>query len=132
MLYHGLLIAGAAALAFALVYQGNEANLGRARTVAFCTIAFAQLFYAVGCRSQRYTMPELGLFSNPQLFVAIAISSLLQLSIVTLPFTQPLFEARTELGWAWALVFLLALTPVTIIEVTKLIRAARRRVSPAD
>jgi Ca2+-transporting ATPase len=123
MLYHGLLIASVAAVAFALVYQGDESNLANARTVTFCTIAFAQLFFSLGCRSQRYTMPELHLFSNPHLFAAIAISTLLQLSVATLPFAQPLFETATNLGWGWLLIVCLALTPVTIIEMTKLIGA---------
>jgi Ca2+-transporting ATPase len=121
MLYHGLLIAAVAAVGFALVYRGDESNLAHARTVAFCTIAYAQLFYALGCRSQRYTMPEIGFFSNPVLFGAIGVSLLLQLSVVTLPFARPLFESALHFGWEWLLIFGLALVPVTIVEVVKLV-----------
>ena len=83
ILFHGALIAAVAALGFWIIYQGDESHLARARTVTFCITAFAQLFFAIGCRSQRFTMPELGLFSNPQLFGAIVISGLLQLIVVT-------------------------------------------------
>jgi magnesium-transporting ATPase (P-type) len=61
-------------------------------------------------------MPELGPFSNSHLFWAIAVSGLLQSSVVTLPFAQPVFEVATHLAWEWGLVLLLSLTPVTIIE----------------
>ena len=121
ILFHGSLVAAVAGvLGFWIIYQGNDENLARARTVTFCVTAFTQLFFAVGCRSQRYTMLELGLFSNPHLFGAIIISGLLQLSVVTLPFTQTIFAVATHLSREWLLVGLLSLTPVTVIEVGKL------------
>lgn len=127
ILLHGLLIATAAGLGFWWIHQGEDAHLARARTVAFCITAFSQLFFAVGCRSQRHTMPEIGPFSNPQLFGAIVVSGLLQLAVVTLPFAQPVFEVGTNLTREWWLILGLSLVPVTVIEVTKLIQAALRR-----
>lgn len=121
MLTHGSLVAVAAAFGFWFVYQGSEANLPAARTTAFCITAYAQLFYAVSFRSFRYTMPELGFFTNPHLIGAIIISGLLQLSVITLPFAQPVFEVATNLGPTWFLIALLALTPVTVIEVAKVV-----------
>ncbi len=126
ILFHGTLIATVAGLGFWLIYQGNEAQLGRARAVAFCVCAFSQLFFAIGCRSQRFTMPELGLFTNPHLFGAIVVSGLLQFSAVTLPFAQPVFEVATHLSSEWLLIGVLSLTPVTIIEVVKLLRSISR------
>ncbi len=123
MLLHGTLIAGVAGLGFWLIYQGDKAQLDRARTIAFCVTAYSQLFFAIGCRSQRFTMPELGPFTNPHLFGAIAISGLLQLSVVTLPFAQSVFTVTAHPLREWLLVFGLSLTPVTIIEVAKLLRA---------
>ena len=71
-------------------------------------------------------MPELGLFSNPFLLGAIIISGLLQLSVVTLPFAQPVFEVATHLTWEWLPLIALSLAPVTVIEVVKLARAWRK------
>ena len=127
ILFHGTLIATVAGLGFWLTYQGDAAQVGRARTVAFCVTAFSQLFFAVCCRSQRFTMPELGLFSNPHILGAIVISGLLQLSVVTLPFAQPVFEVATHLTWEWLLIGALSLTPATIVEVGKLLLAAWRK-----
>jgi P-type Ca2+ transporter type 2C len=127
ILLHGTLIAIVGAVGFWIVYQGDESHLSRARTVTFCITAYSQLFFAIGCRSQRFTMPELGPFSNPHLFAAIVVSFLLQLSVVTLPFAQSVFEVATHLSWEWILIGLLAITPVTIIEIVKLLRSALRR-----
>ena len=95
-------------------------------------MAFAQLFFAFGCRSQRHTLPELGLFTNPYLFGAIAISGLLQLGVATLPFARPVFDLTTNPLREWGLIFPLALTPVTVIEVRKLVRAAWARKPQRD
>ena len=126
ILGHGLLVATVTAVGFALVYRGDEANLPRARTMAFCVVSYAFIFYALSCRSFRRTMPELGFFTNPALLGAIAVSCLLQLSVVTLPFARPVFETVAHFGWEWGILALLALTPVTVIEVSKLIRAWAR------
>ena len=128
ILFHGTLGAAVAALGFWLIYQGDDANLSRARSIAFCVTAFSQLFFAIGCRSQRYTMPQLGLFSNPYLFGAIVASGLLQLIVVTLPFAQPVFGATHHSSHEWVLLLLLSLTPVTIIEVGKLLFSQFKKV----
>jgi Ca2+-transporting ATPase len=120
---HGLLVAAVTAVGFGLVYDGTAGSLPRARTVAFCVVSFAFVFYSLGCRSFRRTMPELGLFTNPALVAAIVVSCLLQLSVVTLPFARPVFETAADFGWEWGLLAVLALTPVTVIEAGKLVRA---------
>ncbi len=121
ILLHGILMASASSACFWIEYQGDRAQLPRARTATFCVVAFSQLFFAISCRSQRYTMPQLGLFSNPHLLAAIVISGLLQLSVVTLPLAQPVFEVATHLGSNWLWVLGLSLLPVTIIELGKLV-----------
>lgn len=126
ILLYGSLIAGAATASFWLVYRGQEANLADARTAAFCVTAFSQLFFAVGCRSRRYTMPELGPFTNRSLFAAIALSGLLQIAAVSLPPSQQVFDVTSHPGRTWLLIVPLALAPVTVIEVTKLVRSAWR------
>jgi Ca2+-transporting ATPase len=126
ILLQGVLIAAAAAIAFWWTYLGRTENLDHARTVAFCTLAFAQLFFSFACRSDRYTLPELGFFTNPHLLIAILFSSLLQLGVVLVPIARPVFEVTSEPGSEWLLVFLCALMPVTIVEIGKLLIASFR------
>ncbi len=125
ILAYGLLIASACTFAFGLVYRSN--GLEHARTVAFCVMAFSQLLFSIGCRSQDQTLLQLGLFSNPYLFGAIAVSGLLQLSVILVPLARPVFDAMPHPPWEWALIFLLSLVPVTCIEVAKLVRATLQR-----
>lgn len=125
MLGHGALMAAVAASGFWWIYQGDAEQLPRARMVAFCVTAFAQLFFALGCRSQRFAMPQIGLLTNPYLIGALVISGVLQLSVVALPFAQSVFETGTPLSWEWLLILVLSMTPVTIIEVGKLWRRGR-------
>jgi Ca2+-transporting ATPase len=124
ILMHGALIATVAAIGFWWVYQGNSQNVDAARTVAFCITAFAQLCFSFGCRSDRYTLPQLGLFSNPQLLGAIAISGILQVLVVSVPAIQPLFEVKVSPGDHWWLIAGLSILPVTIVESVKLLWAA--------
>jgi Ca2+-transporting ATPase len=124
IVYHGALNAAVAAVAFYAVYRGDEANLPAARTVAFATLAFSQLLFSFACRSERYTLPELGFLSNPWLIGAIAVSALLQLIVLTVPVLQPLFKVEpVAFAWQWLMIAALALTPVSVVEVSKLVRA---------
>ena len=123
MLAQGALIAAVAILGFWIAYDGSADNLARARIVTFCIAAYSQIFFSIACRSQRFTMPELGLFSNRFLFWAIAFSGLLQLGAVTLPFTRRLFEAPRDIASQWLLILVLSLVPATVVELGKLLRA---------
>jgi P-type Ca2+ transporter type 2C len=127
MFAEGSLMAAMALVAFAVVYRQDPNNLPQARTATFCVLAFTQLFFAIACRSRRFTMPELGLFSNPQLFFALAISGLLQLGVVTLPFARPIFGITADLTlWQWGLVLGLSLVPVSLIEIRKIVSSRKR------
>jgi Ca2+-transporting ATPase len=124
IVYHGALNAVATAVAFYAVYRGREEFLPQARTAAFVTLAMSQLFFSFGCRSFRYTLPQLGPFTNRWLLGAIAVSAALQLTVVTVPILRPFFQvAPVSFAWEWAMITLLSLMPVTVVEVTKLARA---------
>jgi Ca2+-transporting ATPase len=124
ILAHGGLVAAVTLVAFWFTWRGSDdpAAIERAQTTTFCVAAFAQLFFAIGCRSDRRTAFGIGFFRNPPLLAAIAISALLQVAVVTLPMARPVFEVRAELGAGWAFVIALALVPVSVIEVVKWLR----------
>ena len=123
ILLQGVLVAMAGIAAFLLIGSDPHQSLDQVRAATFCTVAFAQLFFSIGCRSLNRTMPELGLFSNRYLLVAIIASLLLQVGTVTIPGVRSAFGVDELPDWNWLLILLLALTPVTIVEVTKLARA---------
>ncbi len=127
ILINGVLIAVATASGFWLVYRGNDENLSQARTAAFCILAYSQLLFSLACRSSRYTMPELGLLTNPHLLGAIAVSALLQLGAVTLPFIQPILEVSAHSMDGWLLILGLSLGPVSVVEIAKIVLALLRK-----
>lgn len=120
ILYHGSLVAAAALLGFWWTYADDPANIDVARSVAFSITAFSQLANAMVYRSHRYTLPELGLFSNPWLFAAFLVSGLLQLAVLTVPFASGVFDVVPHHIMPWLLVIALSLVPATIMELTKL------------
>jgi len=127
ILGRGAMVMAAGAIGFALVLHGAGGELERARTVAFCTVVFAQLLYAFAFRSQRYTLPELGLTTNRPLLGAVTLAILLQLAIVLFPAAHSVFDVSLPTPSEWGLIAGLSITPVTIVEVAKILRSRARR-----
>jgi Ca2+-transporting ATPase len=122
ILVHGFVMATAniGGFAYAYVREGTA----YAQATAFYITTFAQLFFSFACRSHRYTLPQLGIFTNPYLFAAIGMSGILQLSLLWFPLTRNVFfQAVPQFGFDWLVIFLLALVPVSLVEIAKIIRA---------
>lgn len=127
MLISGSLIALAAGLGFAIVGNNHDdEHQVHAKTAAFCIMALSQLFFSFTCRSRTKTVFQVGLFTNPQLIAAVAVSGLLQLGAVTLPFAEPIFKVSAHSVHEWELVVLLALMPATVVEIVKLLYYRKR------
>ena len=75
---------------------GGSGDVVEARTMAFTTLVLAQLFNAFNARSDR-TSAFHHLFTNPLLWGAIALSVVLQVAVVQLPFLNDAFDT-TPLG----------------------------------
>lgn len=105
ILVRGVMIAAVTALAFGWSLH-STGDLTRARTLAFVTLVFCQLFHVFECRSERrniFSLPPLG---NAWLILAVACSALMTLGAVVLPVVQPYFQT-TQLAlqeWLAALV----------------------------
>ena len=127
ILFYGALNAAAAGTAFLLVHGGRAENLPEARTAAFGTLAFAQLLFAFGCRSERTPLFRLGLLSNPWLLGGVALSALAQVAVMTVPFLMPLFKVVPLDGaGTWLTLAALAAAPLAVIETAKLVRGGFR------
>jgi Ca2+-transporting ATPase len=130
ILLFGALVAAVSAIGFGLVLNeagGGPEALPRARTVAFSIMAFSQLALAFGFRSQRFTLPELGPFSNRMLIGAMAVSAALQLAALGLPFARPVFQVTEFPADERLLILILSLVPVTLVELGKILAAWWRR-----
>src|SRR5690606_15106284 len=104
----------------------GSGDIVEARTMAFTTLVFAQLFNCFNARSDR-TSAFHHLFTNPLLWGAIALSVVLQAAVVQLPVLHDAF-GTTSLGAAdWATCALLASVVLWADEVKKLVERAARR-----
>lgn len=116
---HGALISAVMIGGFAWGYHRGGVSHGQA--VAFYVTTFTQLFFSFACRSQRYSLAHLGIFSNPWLAAAVIFSGLLQVSLSWLPLTHEVFFRGTSfLGIDWLIIFLLALAPAILVEIGKM------------
>ncbi len=122
ILFQGLLVCVAALAAFAYVYVPSPDRIDDARAVAFCVVVFDEILRTLAVRSRTLTIFQLGWFTNPVLLLAILASILLQLLILALPFTQPVFRASLHPWQDWLVIVGLALVPTTLIEGAKLVR----------
>lgn len=92
-----------------------------AHTMVFATLITSELLRAFSIRSNKFTLKELGFGSNPQLIKATLLSFALLLIVMYVPVLRDLFEV-VSLTWEWIPVLLLALIPLILGEVSKVIR----------
>jgi Ca2+-transporting ATPase len=97
-------------------------NMLGARTMAFCTLVFSQLFHVFDCKSETRGIFEVGIFSNPFLVAAVATSTIMQLSVIYLPPLQAIFKTTALVGWQWGLILLVAGGPSILIGVYRFAR----------
>jgi magnesium-transporting ATPase (P-type) len=96
----GVVMAAATLLALDLRLPGGvvdgSGDIVEARTMAFTTLVLAQLFNCFNARSDR-TSAFHGMFTNAFLWGAIALSLVLQVAVVHVPFLNHAFDT-TSLG----------------------------------
>lgn len=116
MMIEGLLIGGLAFLAFRM---GMQTNLITARTMAYATIAFAQLVHSVNLRSN-LTVFSKGIFSNKWFIPALLVSTALMLVTLLVPPVQELFQTTNLTLENWLMVVGLSIVPFIFTELRKI------------
>jgi len=108
----GVYIASISVLVFfvGLVYSRYQGitELELARTMAFTTLVFAQLFYVFECRSENFSPFELGFFKNRLLLLAVSLSIIMHLTVIYNPGLQKIFQTAALDLWTWLIILLLA------------------------
>ena len=80
-----------------------------------------ELFMAFTCRSERYPVIKLGIFSNRALVLATITSFVLGIAVLYIPFLQPIFKTVSLGIRDWVMILLLSIIPVLTGEIYKLI-----------
>jgi len=75
-----------------MVGRYYKMNLETCRTLALCTLVMSQLIHVFECRSERHSIFQIKLFTNPYLVGAVAISISLMCAVLYVPFLQDVFH----------------------------------------
>lgn len=106
IIIRGILIGLCTLLSF-MVGRVYGMDLATCRTVALCTLVVSQLLHVFECRSERHSIFEIKIFSNPYLVGAVALSMAMICSILYIPFLSSVFNTvALDLGqWMIVLFF---------------------------
>ncbi|MDX2137873.1 MAG: HAD-IC family P-type ATPase [Chloroflexota bacterium] len=132
--WQALLLAAATLAAFTIgmSWYGTGEGLRHAVTIAFMTLALAQIFHAFNARSQRDTVFNKRLFSNRWLWAATGICVLLQIAAVYVPFLQDVLDTVPLNLQDWGVVAGFATAPIVIVELVKLVQRATSKPTAAQ
>jgi Ca2+-transporting ATPase len=124
----GVLLAVVTLLAFwlGMRWYGSEGDgLRHAVTIAFMTLAFAQVVHTFNARSQHRSAFDSYMFSNGWLWLAILGCLGLQLAAVYSPLLRRILGTVPLTAVDWALIATCALLPLVIVEAGKALTRAR-------
>ena len=79
-------------------------DLATCRTISLCTLVMSQLLHVFECRSERHSIFEIKIFSNPYLLGAVCVSVIMICSILYIPFLKSVFNTVSLTLDQWALV----------------------------
>lgn len=117
------------AIAFAVfnleASQGEQLN--SARTAAVNAIVFGEILLLFACRSLRFSMFELGFFSNRLLWIGVAIMVIAQLLFTYTPWMNAIFGTAPINTEEWVLILAASLLLYGLTELDKWLRRRRNK-----
>ena len=117
------------ALTLGLGYSAWTAGAASWQTLVFTALTFEQMAHILAIRSENASLFQIGLLSNRPLLGAVALTILLQLGLIYLPFMQPIFNTTPLSAAELALCVGVSVVVFLAVELEKLIR---RRASRGD
>lgn len=120
LILNGILIGITTLFAFVLGEYLYPDSLRHAQTMAFVVLSVSQLFYSLAMRNETKSLFQVGVFKNKWLIGSILLGILLQLTIITIPFTATIFKVYSLTLKDWGIVILISLIPFVINEIIKI------------
>ncbi|MTI61014.1 MAG: calcium-translocating P-type ATPase, PMCA-type [Firmicutes bacterium] len=115
----GSLIGISTMTAFLIAVYHLGVDLNTARTMAFSTLVFSQLFFVFSCRSEDYAFWQLSPFSNIYLLGAVLLSSIMQLGVIYSPFLSRFFKTSILNIEQWIIVLILSSWSTIVIDLIR-------------
>jgi P-type Ca2+ transporter type 2C len=107
--------------------EGHE-NLTTARTAGFTVLVFTSLFTCFTSRSEKQSA-FVGFFSNQWLLGAVALSAVLQIAVVQIPFLNTAFGTSPLTLQQWCICAALASTVLWFSEIRKILMRKKEHVA---
>jgi P-type Ca2+ transporter type 2C len=126
ILLQGAFIAFCSLLAFWFVFSVEKEGIECARSACFIVLSCSQLFHALNCRSQEYSLFAIGLFSNIKLVAANLVSFALTMAVVYVPLFRKIFRTSPLNLTDWFFVIAVSSLPLWGMELVKWARSRRR------
>ncbi|HEU4685255.1 MAG TPA: cation-translocating P-type ATPase [Nitrospira sp.] len=126
----GLMLALIALGAFAWSLFVWRQPVEAARTVTFTVMVGAQFVHAFNCRSDRWSLFQMGPLTNRWLIGAACLSLGAQILMLTMPDAERIFKTTSVPLEDWGLMIAVPFLPFVIVEAAKLLM--RRRAPGAD
>jgi Ca2+-transporting ATPase len=118
----GLLIGGLTLMTQAWTWRSGQAEW---QTMVFTVLVVAQLFNCLAIRSERDSTFSIGLFSNPALLLALAVTIVAQLAVIYVPAFAAVFRTAPLSAAQLGACFAIGSVVFVVIEVEKWVRSRR-------
>lgn len=99
-------------------YDGSgEPIVGR--TMTFAVLSLSQLVHSFNLRSE-HSIFHTGIFGNMKLVGAFILGTVMQVSVISIPFLSDIFKTIPLNSTQWLIVGILSIMPLIIVEIEKL------------
>ena len=105
----------------------NGESEDTARTIAVNVFAVGQAFYLLNCRSLRYSIFKLGVFSNMWIWSGIAAMATAQLLFTYLPIMNTMFHTAPISFMSWVHIIMVGIVIYIVIDVEKAYRRKKEK-----
>jgi potassium/sodium efflux P-type ATPase len=96
--------------------------ISEAQTMAVTSMVLFQVFYLIDCRSLKFSVRKIGVFSNPTIYLGISVVLLAQAAFVYAPIMNRWFHSSPLKAEAWGLSATVSFSIMIIIGLEKWLR----------
>ena len=109
------------------LYETNPDLLHKARSMAFATLAIAELVHMVGMSAAKHHFHIVFTRKNWLMLFAFIAGFLLQVLVIEVPFVSKVFDTHELSGWEWLIVVGLSLLPLIVHEIVVFIEQIKEK-----
>lgn len=124
----GSLIGISTMTAFLIAIYQLGADINIARTMAFSTLVFSQLFFVFSCRSEEHSFWEISPFNNMYLVIAVLLSSVMQIGVIYIPVFSEFFKTEVLNTQQWIIVGILSTWSTIVVDLIRNIVRKKQKI----